>query len=104
MEITVLNTLHNPLFYVIIIAVLGGIFGIMGLAVAIYSFIRVAALEKSTHQVTYMPIDPSVDAANSEWATSESALDEQNKLFTEDLEDNMPHFSPTKADKKKHSY
>lgn len=70
-----------------------------------YAAIKVGAIEKSTHSVTYMPIDPEVDKANKEyvekWATGEEVIDQQNKQFAKDLEETMPDFFPNDDDKKK---
>ncbi len=75
--------------------------------IAVISLAKVIGMEKSTHQVTYMPIDPEVDKENQEymkWATDEETLKEQKKYFTEDLEDSMPEFMPDDEDKKIHSF
>ena len=54
-------------------------------------------MEKSTHQVTYMPIDEQIDKENQDfmkqWATDDDSLQTQQKVFKEDLEDLMPEFA-----------
>jgi len=88
------------------------IFSIIGLTIAClsviigsYAAIKVVAIEKSTHSVTYMPIDPEIDKANKEyvdqWATQDEEIEKQNKLFSKDLKEVMPELAPTDDDKKR---
>lgn len=108
MEALAINALTNPLFYVIVVFTLGGMLGFLGLIMSIYAIIEVKALQRSTHSVQYMPIDPEIDKENSEytnkWATSEASLREQDKLYNEDLEAQMPSFLPDEEDKKTYSF
>lgn len=73
------------------------------LLLAIAAYIKVAAMEKSTHSIQYMPVDPEIDKANQEyinkWATSEEAINKENKLYQEELEDEMPEFALDDEDK-----
>lgn len=96
--------LTNPLFYAMVIFVISAICGIFGAICAIYAVIEVKALQRSTHQIQYVPIDPKVDAENTEWATSDAALNQQNKLFAEDIEDSLEPFSPDDDDKARYSF
>ena len=88
------------------------IFSIISLTISVisaivgsYAAIQVVALRNSTHSVTYMPIDPEIEKANREyaeqWATEDSEIDKQNKMWGKDLEENMPDFAPSEDDKKK---
>jgi hypothetical protein len=65
--------------------------------------IKVYALEKSTHSVQYIPVDEEIDKANQEymqkWATSEEAINKEQKLYREELKDEMPEFSLDDEDK-----
>lgn len=90
-----------------IIALLSVIISVISLITSVLSLAKTIGLEKSTHQVTYMPIDPEVDKQNQEymqWATQDESLKEQSKYFKEDLEENMPEFMPDDDDKKIHSF
>ena len=90
-----------------VIALLSGIFSVICLSVSIFALVKVYAMEKSTHNVTFMPIDEEVDKQNQEymkWATQDESLKEQSKYFKEDLEDSMPEFMPNDDDKKIHSF
>jgi hypothetical protein len=62
------------------------------------------SLRQSTHTVTYTPIDKEIDKANQEWATKESSLNQQQKLFTEDIEDQMPEFASDDDDREVFSF
>ena len=79
----------------------------VALIVGIYAIVSVKAMEKSTHSVTYMPIDPEIDKANQEfsnsWATDDSEIEKQNKMWAKDLEENLPDFAPNDEDKKRFS-
>ena len=108
MQIELINILTSPLFYGTLTVTLCGILGLLGFIAAIYAVIEVKALQNSTHSVQYMPIDPKVDKENADyidqWATSEDSVSEQDKLFKEALEDEMPSFAPNDDDKKKYSF
>lgn len=63
------------------------------------SLIKVIAMEKSTHSVQFMPIDEEIDKANKDWASSEEAIKKQQKMYQEEIEDEMPEFALTDEDK-----
>jgi hypothetical protein len=101
--------LTNPAIYVILVCLLSGIFGFLGFFLGLKALIDVKALQKSTHSVQYMPIDPKIDEENQSyleenWATSDDALNEQHKMYQEDIEENMPSFLPEDKDKKRYSF
>jgi len=83
-------------------------FSLISIITSIYAAVKVTAMEKSTHQVTYMPIDEQIDKENQDfmkkWATDDESLQTQQKVFKEDLEDLMPEFAPEDDDKKIHSF
>lgn len=90
----------------LVIASISMIFGIVAL-------VKVLAMEKSTHSVQYVPINDEIDKANEEylkksketpWATSDQSLKEQQKLFTEDLEELMPDLASSEEDKELYSF
>jgi len=89
-----LNFLTNPLFYAILASSLLSIINIFGLFLSIYSIIEVKALKRSTHSVQYVPIDTEIDKANEDfiekWATSEEVIEDQEKRYKEELEEEMP--------------
>jgi hypothetical protein len=93
----------------LIFSILGLTFGLIGTIFACVAFINVKALEKSTHQVTYMPIDEAIDKENQKymeetWATQEESIAKQKKLYKEDLQDVMPEFLTDDEDIKIHSF
>jgi len=100
--------LTNPLTYVIMGSILCSLLGIGGFIMGLTALIQVKALQASTHSVQYMPIDPQIDKENEElmagWGTSDEAISEQDKLFKEALEEEMPEFVPNEEDKKKYSF
>lgn len=68
----------------------------------------VIAKEKSTHTVQMVPVDAEIDRANEEflkanrkssWASSESAIIKENKLYQEEIAAEMPEFALTDEDK-----
>jgi biopolymer transport protein ExbB/TolQ len=71
---------------------------------AIEAKIETEAMRKSTHTVQYAPIDPEIDKANQQWATREEVLQKQNKMFQEDLEEEMPELAPDEDDKEIFSF
>jgi hypothetical protein len=88
---------------------MGLIFGLLGTIIGLVALVKVIAAEKSTHSVTYMPIDEEIDKANNEfikenWATKESMIAKDRKEFQEDLETEMPEFFPDDEDREIHSF
>ena len=91
----------------IILSSLALLFGLVAVFLGIYAAITVKAMEKSTHSVQFMPVDPEIDKVNkeySEWATSNETLEQQEKMFAKELEEQMPEFSPTETDKKRYVF
>lgn len=89
-----------------ILALSGMIIACIALVIGCLAYIKTQAIEASTHSIQYMPIDPAVDAHNEEllnkdksWATSEETLQKQHKLYTEEIEEEMPNFALTDEDK-----
>lgn len=82
---------------------LGLILGALGLIIGCIALSKAVGIEKSTHTVQMMPVDPEIDAHNKkimeQWATKEEAIAKQEKLFKEELEDKMPEFYPEDEDK-----
>ena len=68
------------------------------------AYATIMALEKSTHTITYAPVDKEIEEANSKWSTKQESLDKQNKMFQEDIEDQMPEFSTNEEDRKIYSF
>lgn len=64
----------------------------------------VLAMEKSTHTVTYAPIDKEIDEANKAWSTKQDTLDKEQKMYQEDIENEMPEFASDEDDKKIYSF
>ena len=79
-------------------SILGMILGTLGTIVGVLSLSRIIGIEKSTHSVQMMPVDPIVDEHNQklmkDWGTSEEAINEQRDLYKEDLERDLPEFAP----------
>jgi F0F1-type ATP synthase membrane subunit b/b' len=87
----------------LIFSVLGFTFGLLGTIIGLIACVKVLAMEKSTHTITYQPIDDEIEKANEEvmkkWATKESAIAKDQELFREDLETEMPDFFPDEDEK-----
>jgi F0F1-type ATP synthase membrane subunit b/b' len=87
----------------IIISVLCLFFSILSTIIGLVALVKVIAAEKSTHTMTYMPVDEEIEKANEEvmrqWATKESAIAKDQELFREDLENEMPDFFPDEDEK-----
>lgn len=86
---------------------------VIAITVGLKALISVKALQLSTHNVQYVPIDPETDRENKkfikeqqseEWATTDEAISKQNKLHKEDMEDYMPEFATDEDDRKIHSF
>lgn len=75
----------------------------IALCISCVSLIKVIATEKATHTVQFMPVDETINKENEEymkqWATSEKSVNEQNKLYKEDVEEAMPEFALDDEDK-----
>lgn len=81
---------------------------------SVYTSIKIIALEKSTHSITYMPVDEAIDKQNQEftkkkaeepsgideWALSEDQIKKRHKEFTEELKKDMPEFVEGKEERK----
>ena len=84
------------------------IFAVISLTIALYASIRIIAVEKSTHTVTYQPINEEVDKENRDfidkWATTEGRIAKDQEDFSEQLEADMPDFFPNDDDRKIHSF
>lgn len=66
------------------------------------ALLKVMALEKSTHSIQYMPVDEALKG--DQWATNDTVLADQNKLFKESLEEELPDFLSDDDDKKIKSF
>lgn len=89
----------------VIFGLLGGlglILAVISTILSIYSLVKVMAMEKSTHTVQLMPVDEDIDKHNQkimeEWATSEESIAKQQKMYREDLEDEMPELYEDKPE------
>jgi F0F1-type ATP synthase membrane subunit b/b' len=84
------------------------IFSILALILGINALILVKAMEKSTHTITYKPVDEEVDKHNQEfvkqWATDPAVLEKDKKKYNEDLEELMPELATSDEDKIVTSY
>lgn len=93
---------HTIITLISIISVLGLTFGVLSFILSTICFIKTLAMEKSTHTVQMVPIDPEIDKANEEyvknWASSDEAIKKEEKLYKEELNDTMPEFSISKED------
>ena len=90
----------------LIISLLALILAIIGTTFAIAAFIKIVGVEKSTHTIQY--VDPEIEAANKEyidnWATSDEAIEKQEKMYKEDLEVELPEFALSDEDKERFSF
>lgn len=88
----------------IVIAIVCGFVTLFALRYSMEAKIAVGALEKSTHAVQYVPLDPKIDLENQEWSTKQEALDKERKMYQEDIETEFPMFAETDEDKKVYTF
>lgn len=83
-----------------------------------YASIKVIAMEKSTHTVTFKPIDEAIDKENQEfmkkmnssqleqddWATTDVRIKKRHEEFIDTLKQEMPEFVEDKEEKKIYSF
>lgn len=107
-----MEIIMNPIILTII-ATICLTFSGLAIILGTIAYAKVIGMANSTHSVQYVPMDPLVDRQNEDylkkqqgmgWATDSDALDEQNKLFKEDLEDLMPEFAEDEEEKKIYSF
>jgi hypothetical protein len=81
-------------FYLGIIFCLGAVMALLALIFSIVALVKAFAVEKATHSVHMVPMDPEIEAANKkfmeEWATTDDAIKTQNEAYKEDLLKEMP--------------
>ena len=71
----------NNINILIILSVISCFFAVFGIILSVIAMIKVTALEKATHTVTYMnPVDK-------DWASSDKEINELNKDYSEEVED-----------------
>ena len=81
----------------IIISTICLFFSFLSTIIGLVAVVMVFALYKSTHTMTYMPIDDEIEQANKEtmekWSKqSQREIAVDQKEFKEDLEDDFPEF------------
>jgi len=95
-----------------VLSILGFTLGFLSVIIAVISLVKVIAMEKSTHTITYQPVDEEIDAHNERflkseeetWATTEASLVKQQSEYKEQLESDLPEFSDSDEDKIIHSF
>jgi hypothetical protein len=78
------------------------ILSILGLLMGGYALLKQIARDLSTHTVSFQPIEDALkeELGKAPWATTEGALNEQEKLYNKDLKDSgMDQFLPDEEDK-----
>ena len=93
----------NKIDVLLIISSLAFTLSFISTILGLVALIKIIAAEKSTHTMTYMPVDDEIEKANEKvlnnWATKESAIAKDQELFREDLESEMPDFFPDEDEK-----
>jgi len=98
-----------------VMVIISGMFGIFGFSMGLKALIEVKALQNSTHQIQYVPVDDQIDKENerylkevqdkkNDWATSSDSLETQQKMYKEDIEEELPEFALDDDDKEIFSY
>jgi hypothetical protein len=92
----------------VILALSGLIIASIGTIIGTLAFIEVKSIQRSTHQIQYMPVDDAIDKENEaflktvnsddSWATSPDSIKKQETLYKEELESEMPNFVSTDED------
>jgi len=87
----------------VVLSIICLFFSVFSTILGLVATIKVFAMEKSTHTITYQAVDQEIEKANEEvlknWATKESAIAKDQELFREDLESEMPDFFPDEDEK-----
>lgn len=103
--------MESNILILLIIAIAALVLAITACIVAVFAVIysiranaTVMAMEKSTHTVQYMPIDPKIDKENTEWVTRQETLEKEQKMYSEDIEAEMPEFAADDEDKQIYSF
>lgn len=99
MEITVILNILSIIF-----AGMTCIFSLFALYYSLKAWTACEAMRLSTHTVQYAPVDKEIDKANEEWSTKQEAIRKQNKLFSEEVEEEMPEFAQDDEDKEVYSF
>jgi len=85
------------------ILIAAGVIATLSLLLSCIAMIMMIARDKATHTVQLIPVDEEIDRANQEymkqWASSDTAIDKQNKNHQEQTEQDMPEFSLDDEDK-----
>lgn len=89
--------LSLELYIILLVACsISSLLSMVTLVIASLALAKVIGVEKSTHSVQMIPVDPDIDAHNqrmmSDWAMKEENIDKQDKMFKEDLEEQLPEF------------
>lgn len=87
----------NKIDVLLIISSLAFTLSFISTILGLVALIKIVAAEKSTHTLTYQPVDEEIERANKEvmenWSKqSQSWVAEDQKNFKEDLEENFPEF------------
>ena len=100
----------------LLFSILSLTFSLIGIILATYAAINVIALSKATHTVQYVPIDNEIDKENELflqsqkvedaplWATTEESIKAQERMYNEELEEEMPDLARSDDDKKVFSF
>jgi hypothetical protein len=89
----------------IVLSLLAIILSIGASSLSVIALIKCIAAEKSTHTVTFQPVDDNIKSeVDDSWATPSAVLKKQHKLFKEDMEEQMPEFAEDEEDMKVHSF
>lgn len=94
------------------VMIISSFFAVIGFILGLIAVIKVLALEKSTHQIQYVPVDEEIERANEEylaqtdqWATPSQIYETDDKKYKEELEGfGMTDFIPDEDDKKTRSF
>lgn len=100
-QLTNILIFYTP--FLLTFSIISIILSILAILCAIKAYVTVKAMEKSTHTITYAPVEE-VIKGNSQPSfdpTSDEEIDKQNKLYQKDLSELMPEFAPDESNDKK---
>jgi hypothetical protein len=88
----------------VVISLVSILFSALTVGFSIKAMIEVKAMQRSTHQIQYMPMDENIDKENEDflkkdWASSDKNIEKQNELYKEEIEDKLPEFALSEEDK-----
>ena len=114
MEITTLMANQLIVGISLIIGIISLTASVLTCIFSFAAYARVIGIEKATHSVQYVPMNPEFDRQNEEflqksqkeddWATSTESLLKEDEAYRKDMDEVMPDMLASEDDLKIHSF